>query len=107
MARFLITFRIGDQRTGGPACEARQNAVIAAIDACALSKRWDDETGFHAIVSSSSIETIIEVCSHAIDGAQDLVLVLDAQLKAGRVAGFVRDPDLFAILPFLKQFQAP
>jgi len=66
---------------------------------------WADPTSFVAVQST---ETIDEFC-HRIyvhsefDESKDLFLVLDSEVKAGRVKGVVKDQDLFKLLPFVKK----
>lgn len=66
---------------------------------------WDENTSL-VIVQTS--ETIDEFCTRiyvatSFDGSKDRYLVLDANVKSGRVRGPVSDQDLFKLLPFVKQ----
>ena len=68
-------------------------------------KWWADTTSFVAVHTD---ETIDEFCSRIylssdILESKDLFLVLDAEVKSGRVRGPVSDQYLFTLLPFVKK----
>lgn len=66
---------------------------------------WADTTSFVAVETS---ETIDDFCDRiyyksSFNQSIDLFLVLDANIKSGRVRGKLRDQDLFKVLPFVKK----
>ena len=64
---------------------------------------WADTTSFVAVETNESLD---DFCSRiyvhsGFDSPKDLYLVLDANVKAGRVRGNLKDQDLFKLLPFV------
>jgi hypothetical protein len=103
MANFTISFRIAEKPVGGRSYEQRYQALIDAITGLISGLHWDRTTSYIAIQSDYTIDQIIAVCKAAISVAADIVLILDADAKSGRIAGANDDDDIFKIITYLKK----
>lgn len=68
-------------------------------------KWWADTTSFVAVETDETIDTFCNriYLQSKFNGTKDLYLVLDANVKSGRVRGALKDQDLFKLLPFVKK----
>jgi hypothetical protein len=66
---------------------------------------WADTTSFVAVQTDEDIDAFCtRIYVHSgFDGSKDLYLVLDANVKSGRVRGVIKDQHLFTLLPFVKK----
>jgi hypothetical protein len=98
MSVFLVTFRIHSDATYSARYQSFQEALLAGC-----LGYWREPTSFVAV---SSAETIDAFCSRiyvnsSFDASKDMYLVLDANVKTGRVRGNLIDQDLFKLMPFV------
>ena len=99
MAVFLVSFDLKYDET----YSARYTSFM---DQVKQGGKWWADTTSYVVVETS--ETIDEFCSRIytksdFNSSKDLYLVLDANVKAGRVRGQVKDQDLFKLLPFVQK----
>lgn len=102
MGSFTISFRIADEKVGGRTYDERYAAVVDAIKAMVKGKYWDRTTAFLAIQSEYTIDQIAAACKAKIAPTHDLALILNADVKEGRITGKNDDPDIFTIIPSVK-----
>jgi hypothetical protein len=77
--------------------------LVKAIRSVSI-KYWEKTSSFFAIDTAQDLDTIAARCKVAIAPSKDLVLVLDANNKAGRITGKNDDQDIFLIIPYVKKF---
>lgn len=100
MASFTISFRLHYDTVGGRTYQDR----LAALDATVKNLStvwWAQTTSFYAISTHHSIDEIVRSCRSVIAPSQDLLLVLDADQKAGRITGKNDDADIYKVIPYI------
>lgn len=98
MSTFLVSFRI--EHTGN--YNDRYNSLNDAITQ-SKGTWWAETTSYYVKVTSETIESFTSRLKKCINPQHDILLVLDANVKSGRICGAVEDQDIFQLLPFLKK----
>ena len=100
MSAYTITFRIANDST----YEDRYVSFVEELKK-KVNVWWAEPTSFFAVETSESIDQFCEriYSNTKFDASKDLYLVLDANVKSGRVRGRSTDADLYKILPYVKK----
>jgi hypothetical protein len=98
MAVLMVSFRI--EEVGND--DQRRRELCAAIESMGL-RHWKDTTSFYLIEADASPRELASTLKDYIDTAEDIVLVRSMESKTAFVAGFVRDSDLFELMPYCKR----
>ena len=98
MSAYAITFRFHEDST----YQERYESFVA--EAKSKGKWWADPTSFFAIETSESIDEITKRLDSKtkIQASKDMFMVLDADVKSGRIWGKILDQDIFKIIPYVK-----
>jgi len=69
------------------------------------AKYWDDTTSFLVVENSEDIDAFCHriYVSSKFNSTKDLYLVLDANVKSGRIRGAIKSQTIFTLLPFVKK----
>lgn len=97
MSTFLVSFRI--EHEGNYA--ARYAALNDAIKAT-NGMFWDETTSFYVKTTTEDISAFTARLKKCINVSCDVLLVLDAEVKSGRISGAFGDQDIFKLMPFVK-----
>lgn len=99
MAVFLVSFELKYDDDYG----ARYKSFTDELKA--TGRHWDENTSFVVVETEEALDDFCRRIyeNTEFDGTKDRYLVLDANVKSGRVRGPVSDSDLFKLLPFVKK----
>jgi hypothetical protein len=97
MAIYLVSFDLKSDATYA----SRYKSFMEQVKKGGLW--WADTTSFVAVKTDEDIDTFCRriYVSSEFDSAKDLYLVLNADVKSGRVRGPVKDSYLFTLLPYV------
>ena len=96
---YSISFRIGDEGDSDDRYDDLTNLIEDEIEGL----WWADTTSFYVKRTDLSITTFTRRLGEVINHKYDLVLVLDAYVKRGRVIGNPPKEELFDLLPYVKR----
>lgn len=104
MSTLLVTFEIKwetDDKAYNRIYAAVQEAIKEGLNP---ADWWNETTSFYVVKSD---KTASAFAAHIWNTAKmrmskDKLLVLDANVKAGRAIGNIEDPTLYSLLPFVK-----
>jgi hypothetical protein len=97
-ATYWLTFRIHEDAT----YEQRRDRLYAAINDIA-APWWVEPTSFIAFASETSADMIAAKVKAAFNPVTDIALLGMTDFKTARLIGNSKDPDIYALIPFLKK----
>jgi hypothetical protein len=105
MTLYWISFRLDDDAAHRPTYTERYKALTEAIVAASPNGpgRWHGTTSFHIFTSASDIDTLATKFKKCVLAQHDMFLMRELDSKGAVIHGFVKDQDIFKLMPYLRK----
>jgi len=99
---YFVSFTLDDGEHGRRSYSTRWQDLYDAIRGLS-DTYWEQTAAFIAFKTTADISQIVSAVRGAISPEYDIVLIRSMDSKIARILGPVTDPDIFAIMPYLKK----